>query len=79
MKLEDYKKADKLLLEMQRINETIDHLYGEKIKENEEETKESWCFEVNGFSTTFTNKTFNIIVDALRVAYKNTEEEFNKL
>lgn len=79
MKLEDYKKADKLLLEMQRIDETIDHLYKVKIEENGEESKESWSFEVNGFSTTFTNKTFNIIVDALRFAYKNAEEEFNKL
>lgn len=79
LKVEDLNKANNLILEMQRIDETIDHLYGQKNKENIEEIKESWRFELNGFSTIFTNKTFNIIVDALRVAYKKAEEELENL
>lgn len=79
MKREDLNKANNLILEMQRIDETIDHLYGEKNKENRETSKESWRFDLNGFSTIFTNNTFNIIVDALRVAYKKAEEELEDL
>lgn len=79
MKVEDLNRANKLILEMQRIDETIEHLYSEKIKENREISKESWRFELNGFSTIFTNNTFNIIVDALRIAYKKAEEELENL
>ncbi len=79
MIIEDYKKADSLILEMQRIEETIDHLYIQKVRENTEESKASWNIEINGFSTTFTDKTFNIVVDALRVAHKKAEEDFNNL
>ena len=79
MKVEDLNRANKLILEMQRIDETIEHLYSEKIKENRETSKESWRFELNGFSTIFTNNTFNIIVEALRIAYKKAEEELENL
>ena len=79
MKVEDLNRANKLILEMQRIDETIEHLYSEKIKENREISKESWRFQLNGFSTIFTNNTFNIIVDALRIAYKKAEEELENL
>lgn len=79
MKIEDCKKANGLILEMQRIDETIDHLYGEKIEANREEYRESWDVNINGFSTTLTNNTFNIIVDSLRTAYKKAGRELENL
>lgn len=82
MDIESFRKANDLLLQMQRIEELVDVFYGEKLKilnANEEEYVEKWKMQLNGFHTSLTSKTFNIIVDSLRKHHRELEEELKKL